>query len=146
MPSLSQTANTLIHVLAFAMAVLEFLLRCFRWRTDRSEQSRPLCTQEESSQPEINSDLQPVSTAYTQALPHQPVTPPAKSIAVFAPPPAQHDSLPQQLSLGPDSSFGFPGTLQAQVGMQQYWVWLKGVKCQQNSNCCKSATQQQQLI
>ncbi len=115
MPSLSRTADLLIHVLAFVMAILEFLLRCFRRRSPRSEQTRPLCTEEDSVQPEVTGDPQPVTQTHTEDECPKPVTPSAKSVNTFEPPLAQHNSPPQQLSLNHDSGFVFHDAFPAQV-------------------------------
>lgn len=119
MLSFDQAVHFPIHLLAFAMAVLEFLLNCFRRRKPSSEQSRPLCTEEDSTQSENPSDLQPITPAYTEDLGHKAFTPSAASIRTFASPPAQHEPPPQQLGLDQGSNFGFneslPGGFTAQV-------------------------------
>ena len=135
MPSLSRTADLLIHVLAFVMAILEFLLRCFRRRSPRSEQSRPLCTEEDSIQSEVDGDLQPVTQTHTEDEAPTPVTPSAKSISTFDPPLAQHDSLPQQLSMDHDSGFVFPGAFPAQVCAEHCPVCLHTVDSWQSLHC-----------
>ncbi len=135
MPSLSRTADLLIHVLAFVMAILEFLLRCFRRRSPRSEQSRPLCTEEDSVQPEVTGDLQPVTQTHTEDEAPTPVTPSAKSISTFDTPLAQHDSPPQQLNMDHDSGFVFPGAFPAQVCAEQCPVCLHTVDSWQSLHC-----------
>ncbi len=119
MPLLSQAIDFLIHFLAFVMAILEFLLNCFRRRRPSSEQSRPLCTEEDSAQPEITSDLPSVVHTQTEDTHQTPATPTKDPVRTFAGPSAQHDSPPQQLKLGQDSSFGFaemiPGGFTPQV-------------------------------
>ena len=127
MPSLSRAADLFIHVLAFVMAILEFLLRCFRRGSPRSEQTRPLCTEEDSVQPEVTGDVQPVTQIHTEDECPKPVTPSAKSIRTFGPPLAQHDSPPQQLSMDHDSGFVFPSAFPAQVCAEQCLVCLRTV-------------------
>ena len=95
----------LVHGAAFAMALLEFLLRCFRRRSPASDQKRPLCTEEDSAQDDSRAD--------TQLITEQPVHP-----AVKAPPrlSAQHDSPSERLNMQAYSSFGFTeGATLAQV-------------------------------
>lgn len=135
MPSLSRTADLLISVLAFAMAILEFLLKCFRRRSPRSEQTRPLCTEEDSVQPEVTGDLQPVTPIHTEDECPKPVTPSAKLISTFEAPLAQHDSPPQQLRIKHDSGFVFPGAFPAQVCAEQCPVCLHIVASWQSLHC-----------
>ena len=135
MPSLSRAADLLIHVLAFVMAILEFLLRCFRRRSPRSEQTQPLCTEEDSVQPEVTGDLQPVTQTHSEDECPKPVTPSAKSVSTFEPPLAQHDSPPQQLSLEHDSGFVFPGAFPAQVCTELCPVCLHTVRSWQSLHC-----------
>ncbi len=134
MPSLSRT-DFLIHVLALMMAILEFLLRCFRRRSPRSEQTRPLCTEEDSVQPEVTDDLQPVTQTHTKDECPKPVTPSANSIRTFDPPLAQHDTPPQQLSLDHNSGFVFPDAFPAQVCAEQCPVCLHTVDSWQSLHC-----------
>lgn len=59
-----------IHVLAFNMALLEFLLNCFRRRKPQSKQDRPLVQSADSSAEQAASDH------LVRATEHCPQTPP----------------------------------------------------------------------
>lgn len=89
------------------MALLEFLLRCFRRRSPDSDHKRPLCTQEDSAQD--------ASTDNTQVITAQPV----RSFAAVQASPrlsGQHDSPSGYVSMEDDSKFGFTkGAIAAQV-------------------------------
>ena len=100
----------LLHAAAFAMALLEFLLRCFRRRSPASDQKRPLCTEEDSAPDD--------SAADTQLITEQPVHP-----VVQAPPrlSAQYDSPSEHFDMEAYSSFGFTeGATLAQVPASLY--------------------------
>lgn len=58
-----------IHVLAFNMALLELLLRCFRKRKPPSEQNRPLVLSAETSGERVSSDQ------HVDAIEYVPQTP-----------------------------------------------------------------------
>ena len=54
--------DELIQVLALVMAILEFLLKCFRRRSPVPEQSRPLCTEEDSAQGDSSPQAQLITS------------------------------------------------------------------------------------
>ena len=94
-----------IHAAAFAMALLEFLLRCFRRKSPASDQKRPLCTEEDSTQDDSTDDAQLITEQPVHAIIQ---TRPRLS--------AHHDSSSEHLDVEGYSSFGFnEGATLAQV-------------------------------
>ena len=94
--------GVLIHAAAFAMALLEFLLRCFRRRSPASDQKRPLCTEEDSAQDDDS-----------QLITEQPVHPVVEASPRLS---VQHDSPSEHCDVEAYSSFGFTeGATLAQV-------------------------------
>lgn len=89
----------LTYTVAVAMAILEFLLRCFRRRSPEPDHKRPLCTQEDSAQDASTDDTQLITT-------QQPVR---LSDTVQASPrfSGQHESPSGYFDTEGDSNFGF---------------------------------------
>ena len=101
----SRLLDLLIHAAAFAMALLEFLLRCFRRRSPASDQKRPLCSEEDSAQDD--------STADSQLITEQPVHPVVEAAPRLS---AHHDNPSEHFDVEAYSSFGFTeGATLAQV-------------------------------
>ena len=88
----SSLLDHLLHAAAHAMAILEFLLRCFRRRSPASDQKRPLCTEEDSTQDASTDDSQLITV-------HPVVEAPLR-------PSAHHDSFCEDLD-AEVHSFGF---------------------------------------
>ena len=107
MPDLSPAALFLIHALACIMAFIDYLLNCFRRRKPISEQSRPLCTQEEA-QITAPLDPQPVSPAKLGPDAERPVTPSADSVRIFARALPQQAISPELLELDQRDSLTLP--------------------------------------
>lgn len=96
----SSLTDLLTHGVASVMAILEYLLRCFRRRSPASDQNRPLCTEDDSAQDES-----------TDGLPHehasqQSVLPVGGAVQAFPCLSAQHDSTSEHLGMADDSSCG----------------------------------------
>lgn len=90
------------------MALLEFLLRCFRRRSPEPDHKRPLCTQEDSAQD--------ASTDNTQVITAQQPVPSFAAVQVSPRLSGQHDSPSGYFDTEDDSNFGFTeGTTAAQV-------------------------------
>lgn len=113
----SSLLELLFHGVAFVMAILEFLLRCFRRRAPTSEQKRPLCTEEDSAQDDSTDSPQLITPGHKEAgqqsVPHD-----EDAVQAFPRLSAQRGSSREDLGVEADSSFGFtegPGATVAQV-------------------------------
>ena len=97
----SSLTDLLTHGVASVMAILEYLLRCFRRRSPASDQKRPLCTDNDSAQDESTDGL---PSEHTGDFCQQPVLPLAGAIQAFPCLSAQHDSTSDHLGMEDDSS------------------------------------------
>lgn len=96
-----------IHGVAFGMAILEFLLRCFKRRSPVSEQRRPLCTEEDSTGGDHTTEEQLNTPVQTEELDQQPASSAADAVTSYDIVLDEQDSPSQQPSAETDSSFGF---------------------------------------
>lgn len=101
--------DLLIQGLAFAMAILEFLLRCFRRRSPASEQRRRLCTDEDSVQDGTTNESQLITSVNSEKPEQEQIKSSADAAASLAFHASQPASPPEDVSI--DSTFGFAGIL-----------------------------------
>ena len=99
--------DLLIHGMAFGMAILDFLLRCFRRKTPISEQRRPLCTEEDCTGGDSTTKQQLITPVQTEELDEQPASAAADAVRSDDAVLDQQESPLQQPSTEADSSFGF---------------------------------------
>lgn len=130
-PSLNVVITVCLHILAFNMALLEFLLKCFRRKPAQSEQDRPLVQSADSSGEETAPE--------NFAEPAAPVPPtPTVDTSDLGPKPAIQVLLPASAVLDQDQNQQSPDAVEVaapatpQVGSHNLLIllpWLTVIYC-----------------